>query len=411
MQRRHFLRSAGFAAAALSSGALLAGEPAPARDDHSSERAANDGLLPAPPQPTFAAPPPLAPIRASADRIIALSVCTRPFRAQGPRIESERIGRRTVVHNYGHGGSGWSLSWGSAALAVQLALATQEKAIAVIGCGAIGLTTALVAQRAGLRVRIYAKDRLPDVRSFLATGVWSPASRICTSEHATPEFERRWEAMARTSFRTYQTMLGLPGDPIEWRDGYVLSDVPFDQPSGAGGEDGEPDYPNLEGRLLRDLGPDSVALAQSQHPFPVPYVHRYTQMTYNISAYSRMLMADFQRAGGGIETREFTSPREFGELKEKTIVNCTGYGARALLGDESIVPVRGQTARLVPQPEVSYGLVWRGHNLNAVPRRDGILVQAQAPGDFGNPDTTPDRAASDAAVARLAELFPQTPHL
>jgi len=69
--------------------------------------------------------------------------------------------------------------------------------------------------------------------------------------------------------------------------------------------------------------------------------------------------------------------------------------------------VRGQTARLVPQPEVNYGLVWRGHNLNAVPRRDGILVQAQAPGDFGNPDATPDRAASDAAVARLAELFPQ----
>jgi hypothetical protein len=33
-------------------------------------------------------------------------------------------------------------------------------------------------------------------------------------------------------------------------------------------------------------------------------------------------------------------------------------------------------------------------------------VQAQAPGDFGNPDTTPDRAAAEAMVARLASLFP-----
>ncbi|NEL80833.1 MAG: FAD-dependent oxidoreductase, partial [Xanthomonas perforans] len=89
--------------------------------------------------------------------------------------------------------------------------------LAVIGCGAIGLTTALVAQRAGLRVRIYARERLPDVRSFYATGVWSPDSRVCTSEHASADFRTRWEEMARISFRRYQTLLGLPGEPIEWR--------------------------------------------------------------------------------------------------------------------------------------------------------------------------------------------------
>jgi hypothetical protein len=398
MQRRHFLRSAGVAVAALSSSGLAAAETGRGL----AATPANDAF-PVMPAAPFATPPPLAPIRASADRIVALTVCTRPFRAQGPRIERERIGRATVVHNYGHGGSGWSLSWGSAALAMPLVLATGEKNIAVIGCGAIGLTSALAAQRAGLRVRIYAKDRLPDVRSFLASGVWSPDSRVCTAENSTPEFERRWEAMARTSFRTYQTMLGLPGDPVEWRDGYALSDVPFGQ--GGGGDDGEPEYPNLESRLLHDLGPHSVTLAPGQHPFPVPHVRRYTQMVFNISAYSRMLMDDFLRAGGEIETREFGSPREFASLKEKTVINATGYGARALLGDESLVPVRGQIARLVPQPEVTYGLSYRNHNLSVVPRRDGIIVQAQAAGDFGNPDATPDRAAAEAAVLRLAGLF------
>jgi len=116
-------------------------------------------------------------------------------------------------------------------------------------------------------------------------------------------------------------------------------------------------------------------------------------------------MDDFFREGGEIVHREFESPRQFASLKERTLINATGYGARALLGDESITPVRGQTARLVPQPEVNYGITWRGHNLSVVPRRDGILVQAQAEGDFGNDDSTPDRAASDAAVKRLAALF------
>ncbi len=96
-------------------------------------------------------------------------------------------------------------------------------------------------------------------------------------------------------------------------------------------------------------------------------------------------------------------------MPERTIVNATGYGARALLGDESIVPVRGQTARLVPQPAVTYGIAYRGHNLLVVPRRDGILVQAQAAGDFGNDDTTPDRGAADAAVEQLAALFAPRP--
>jgi hypothetical protein len=54
---------------------------------------------------------------------------------------------------------------------------------------------------------------------------------------------------------------------------------------------------------------------------------------------------------------------------------------------------------------VTYGISFGSQNFNVVPRRDGILVQAQAPGDFGNADTTPDRAASEAAVAKLAALF------
>lgn len=395
MQRRDFLtRQAGLAVAGL---APLLPHPASAAD------LAGDG------KPAFAAAPPLAPIRARAERIVDIAVCTRPFRPQGPRLQAERRHGKTIVHHYGHGGSGWSLSWGSAKAVLPLILATREPRIAVVGCGAIGLTTARVAQRAGLRVRIVAKDRPPEVRSSAATGVWSPDSRICTEAHATPEFQRHWETMARASFKVWQSLLGLAGDPVEWRDGYVLSDQPFDQPvepppNSPPGEFEEPDYPDLLA-LVRDIAPRSEPLAPSQHPFRVPHARRYAQLVFNLPSCSRLLLDDFLREGGEIEHREFAHPRELASLKERTIVNCTGYGARALFGDDSIVPVRGQTARLMPQPEVSYGLHWRGHNLHVVPRRDGILVQAQGPHDYNNADATPDRAASEAAVARLAELF------
>jgi len=66
--------------------------------------------------------------------------------------------------------------------------------------------------------------------------------------------------------------------------------------------------------------------------------------------------------------------------------------------------VRGQTARLIPQPEVTYAL-YLGH-LGTVPRSDGLLVQVlNDPGNFNNADTTPDRAASEAAVRQLAEMY------
>lgn len=383
MRRREFLRAAGLG---LGSGLVAM-----------NARAVPVCQAAVPTVTTAEGSVPLALVRATPDRIISLTVCTRPFRASGARIEKERLGRKTIVHNYGHGGSGWSLSWGSATLAVRLALETRQREIAVIGCGVIGLTSALMAQRAGLKVRIYAKERWPDTRSTFATGNWSPNSRYCSTDGATPEVISRWEEMARISFRMYQNLLGLPGDPIEWRDGYYLSD----QGPGVHAVPDEPEYPFLESRI-RDLSPRPEPLSEP-HPFPTARANRYTIMVFNISAYSHMLMADFLAAGGGIETREFETPGDLARLREKTLINATGYGARALFGDESLVPVRGQLMRLVPQPEVTYGLSYED-KLYMLPRRDGILLQSQAPGDFNNPDTTPDRAAAERSVQILADL-------
>jgi threonine dehydrogenase-like Zn-dependent dehydrogenase len=58
------------------------------------------------------------------------------------------IGDTLVVHNYGHGGSGWSLLGQRGGGGGQGSVVLPSE-IAVVGCGIIGLTTAVVAQRAG----------------------------------------------------------------------------------------------------------------------------------------------------------------------------------------------------------------------------------------------------------------------
>jgi D-amino-acid oxidase len=48
-------------------------------------------------------------------RVLAERVGLRPFRTSGIRLERDRLrDNRAVIHNYGHGGAGFTLSWGCA---------------------------------------------------------------------------------------------------------------------------------------------------------------------------------------------------------------------------------------------------------------------------------------------------------
>lgn len=351
----------------------------------------------------------LAPIRARTDRIFDIAVCLRPFRPAGPRVETERLGDTLVVHNYGHGGSGWSLSWGSSARAVRLAMQASPAEVAVIGCGALGLTSATLAQRAGARVTIYARDQLPETTSARATGEWTPDSRIAVIGGAAPDFGAVWEEMARASFKTHRNYLGLPGTPVEWIDQYAVSD---DTPrsSQATVTNARPSQPVVAfasyASRIRDLTPRWQRVPADATPFKATSVARGEIMAFNIADYGHTLMNDFFIAGGQFRRADFRAPSQIAALRQKVVINCTGYGARALWKDETLVPVRGQIARLIPQPEVRYGLVYRG--VLTVPRRDGLVVQSFARGEMQGWDDTneaPDRAEAEQAVRTLAELF------
>ena len=117
-------------------------------------------------------------------------------------------------------------------------------------------------------------------------------------------------------------------------------------------------------------------------------------------------MMDFFVEGGKIERVEFHSPSELSQVAQRVMINATGYGARALWKDESIVPVRGQIAWLIPQPEVNYGVFYK--NINILARRDGIVVQDGGVGEmdgYNDANEQPDRKAAESAVQVAAELF------
>src|SRR6266576_1877407 len=83
----------------------------------------------------FRACTPLAPVHADASRVIRTVAGLRPYRRSGFVVRSEPLGDKTLVHNYGHGGAGITLSWGSSKLSIELGLQDYRGPVAVLGSG------------------------------------------------------------------------------------------------------------------------------------------------------------------------------------------------------------------------------------------------------------------------------------
>jgi D-amino-acid oxidase len=64
----------------------------------------------------------LPAVKASWDRIIRTTVGLRPHRPSGFNVSADKLDAKTVIHDYGHGGAGHSLGWGTGLLAPEMSM-------------------------------------------------------------------------------------------------------------------------------------------------------------------------------------------------------------------------------------------------------------------------------------------------
>jgi len=271
-------------------------------------------------------------------------------------VRAEPLGDKLVVHNYGHGGGGITLCWGTAELAFELGFRGAGRRHAVIGCGAVGLATAALLQRHGGLVTIYAKALPPDTVSNVAGGHWAPYS-VFNAADASPAFMEQFQRAARLSYRHFQA-LPAARYGISWRRSYSLSEKPTET------------GPFLQS--IRDVVPGIENLKPGEHPFGDRYVQSSLGMMIETTQYLAAMMDGFQLAGGRIEVRDFPDRASIAALPEPVVFNCTGLGAKVLFGDDGMEPARGQLVVLVPQPEVDYNLF--AIPFHVFPRSDGIVL-------------------------------------
>jgi glycine/D-amino acid oxidase-like deaminating enzyme len=318
----------------------------------------------------------------------------RPHRDSGFVVRADKLDEKLLIHNYGHGGAGYSLSWGTAFLATECALAAAERRAAVIGCGIVGLTTARQLQRHGFDVTIYAMALPPDTTSNMAWAAFTPVSGLIANDRRTPQWDDQFRRASVIAYREHQLLVGT-GHGVSWIDEYSpISSLEANGRAGrvigAGEVSGPPLIPDSIGMGRTTLGP-------GEHPFVTPYASVLPVLRFEPSIYLEALMRDVIAFGGRIIVRKFDTPRDLATLSEPIVVNCTGLGSATLFEDRELIPVKGQLVVLVPQPEVNYTAV------GMMPRSDGIVLGHVS--QTGNASLEVDEIARDRVLNNAIAFF------
>jgi glycine/D-amino acid oxidase-like deaminating enzyme len=319
----------------------------------------------------------LPPVNVSWDRVIRTTIGLRPHRPSGFVLRAEQLDGKTIIHNFGHGGSGMSLSWGCASMATDLALPHTDRRAAVLGSGVIGLSAARELQRHGFEVTIYAATVPPDTTSNMSLAGFTPTSGLVDGERRTAEWDAQFRQAVEIAYRRLQLLAG-PKYGISWIMNYSPTDNgPAPGQGGGGGGNAGGRGPLMPASITNPR----VVLDRGEHPFPTRYAIERQEMRIEPSIYLDALMNDFLLWGGKVVIRRFETPRDVVALSENVIVNCTGLGSKALFNDPELMPLKGQLTVLMPQSEITYSTSGGAKPpapgagfIHMMPRTDGIVL-------------------------------------
>ena len=188
----------------------------------------------------------------------------------------------------------------------------------VVGCGVIGLSVAVSLQEAGLDVHVLTAAPPSEITSTVAAALWYPYKSY-PEDRVLSWGKRTYEVFAELS---HVTVSG-----VYLREGAELWREPVENPWWMEA------VPNVR-RCRKDELPPGY---EDGHVFAAPVVE--------MPVYTNYLLERFAAAGGSVERRVVSSLEEVAD-EGRVVVNCSGLGAREIVGDTSMEPIRGQILRV-----------------------------------------------------------------
>jgi D-amino-acid oxidase len=313
----------------------------------------------------------------------------RPYRNNSYRLDAETISGKFIVHNYGHGGAGITLSWGCAAKVreiVQQHLVTSPgNKVAVLGAGVMGMTAATLLRAMGLTVTIYSHRQPGETTSARAGGQWGVSI---------VEFKGKEQELGdilRTSYTTFKNSIGQ-GFGVSQRPNYTAK---------------RSDNLDFVLQLAPGLIPDPVWLPRMPFQGHTKPGWEYQTLLIEPPIFLPRLEADLHANHVDFVHKKFTSRSHIlSFLTENIVINCTGLGAMTLWSDPKVVPIKGQLAMLPAQLNLQY---LYGQNGYMFPRTDHVVIGGTF--ELGVDDETPDKAVCQSLVDHIKSLFGLAPVL
>lgn len=191
------------------------------------------------------------------------------------------------------------------------------KSVTVIGCGIVGLTSAIKLQEKGFKVKIVSNKRIDQTLSSKVGAIWFPFE-------VHPKIKaNHW---AKLAYEEYQQDV-VPGNGVK----FIPFLTAFDENS------------NIDWTLQMPNGTTKKA-SQEELPSGIEQAYISTVPIAEPLLYLPYLFQRFLNNNGDFQIQEISSLEEASHLDD-LIVNCTGLGAKTLCNDKDLQPMRGQILR------------------------------------------------------------------
>lgn len=261
-------------------------------------------------------------------------LCYRPMKHGMPHLGVEQINGKVIAHNYGHGGSGWTLGPGSARYVNTLLiesplgkeLSDKLTPIAIIGAGLVGLFTAYdLIKRGFSNITIYA-EKLDSLASHYAGGLLAPVSM--DNDHA---MQPIIDQIGIDAYRFYDGV--AKNKNSDFKQGARLVPSYFNSREDSG----------LEAYVGKVINPAKDVILD----FGNGTTRKMVVYDDGIYMNTALLMAELHEFINTNNIKIIVGKiHSFDELQEKFIFNCSGLGAIELAKDTALVPVQGHLIML-----------------------------------------------------------------